>query len=90
MPFWFAMEPAGTSGAARWQVPANIALLSLPPYSPGLNPMENVRDYLRQNKLCALVWESDDEIPDACTAAWNRLIDDPARVKPIGARDWAV
>jgi transposase len=27
-------------------VPDNISLLSLPPYSPELNPMENVGDYL--------------------------------------------
>jgi hypothetical protein len=29
------------------QVPANISLLSLPPYSPEFNPMEEVWDYLR-------------------------------------------
>ena len=37
-------------------VPDNISLLSLPPYSPELNPMENVWDYPRQNKLCVQVW----------------------------------
>ncbi len=36
-------------------VPKNIVLLHLPPYSPELNPMENVWNYPRQNKLCALV-----------------------------------
>jgi hypothetical protein len=70
-------------------VPDNIVLLHLPPYSPELNPMENVWDYLRQNKLCALVWDSYDKIVDACTTAWNRLIDDPARINSIGARQWA-
>ncbi len=47
---------------ARWhqagvrvRVPNNITLLALPPYSPELNPMENVWQYLRGNKLCALV-----------------------------------
>jgi hypothetical protein len=48
------------------EIPANITLLSLPPYSPELNPMENVWDYLRQNKLCALVWDSYEEIVQAC------------------------
>jgi len=30
--------------------------LVLPPFSPELNPMENVWDYPRQNKLCVQVW----------------------------------
>jgi hypothetical protein len=70
-------------------VPANIVLLHLPPYSPELNPMENVWNYLRQNKLSALVWNTYDEILDACQAAWNWLIANPARITSIGARPWA-
>ena len=70
-------------------VPDNIVLLHLPPYSPELNPMENVWDYLRQNKLCALVWDSYDAIVEACTNAWNWLIADPARITSIGSREWA-
>ena len=69
-------------------VPGNIVLLHLPPYSPELNPMENVWDYLRQNKLSALVWNSYDEILDACETAWNWLIADPARITSIGTRPW--
>ena len=49
-------------------VPDNITLLSLPSYSPELNPMENVWDYLRQNKLCALACAYD-HILDACQGA---------------------
>ena len=52
-------------------VPDNIVLLHLPPCSPELNPMENVWDYLRQNKLCALVWHSYDDIVGACRTAWT-------------------
>ena len=70
-------------------VPDNISLLSLPPYSPELNPMENVWDYLRQNKLCAQVWDTYDDILEACKNAWNWLIADPDRIHSIGARDWA-
>lgn len=70
-------------------VPDNISLLSLPPYSPELNPMENVWDYLRQNRLCAQVWDTYDDILEACKNAWNWLIDDPDRIRSIGARDWA-
>ena len=35
----------------RLIVPENITLLTLPPYSPGLNPVENVWQYLRSNWL---------------------------------------
>ena len=72
------------------EVPENITLLTLPPYSPELNPMENVWDYLRQNRLCAIVWETYDEIIDACKTAWNWLIADSDRIRSIGTRDWAV
>jgi transposase len=70
-------------------VPDNISLLSLPPYSPELNPMENVWDYLRQNKLCAQVWNTYDDILEACKIAWNWLIADPDRIRSIGGREWA-
>ena len=36
----------------KLSAPENVVLLPLPPYSPELNPMENIWDYLRQNKLC--------------------------------------
>jgi hypothetical protein len=73
----------------RLVVADNITLLSLPPYSPELNPMENAWDYLRQNKLCALVWNTYDQILDACQSAWRFLINDPDRIQSIGLRKWA-
>ena len=70
-------------------VPDNIALLRLPPYRPELNPMENVWDYLRQNKLCAQLWDSYDEIVKACKIASNWLMADPEHITSIGTRNWA-
>ena len=75
-----------TGGKLR--VPDNITLLPLPPYSPELNPMENVWEYLRGNKLCALVWDSYEAIVEACKNAWAFLINDPERIRSIGAREW--
>ena len=73
----------------KLRVPDNIPLLSLPPYSPELNPMENVWDYLRQNKLCAQVWDTYEDIVDACDTAWRFLTNDPDRIRTIGRRNWA-
>jgi transposase len=73
----------------RLRVPANITLLPLPPYSPELNPMENIRDYLRGNKLSRRVWESYEAIVTACKQAWLFLISDVERINSIAHRTWA-
>ncbi len=43
------LDGAGWHGAANLAIPDNLTLLPLPPYSPELNPVENVWQYLRQN-----------------------------------------
>jgi transposase len=73
----------------KLEVPDNIVMITLPPYAPELNPMENVWAYLRANKLCALVWDSYDAIVQACKEAWIFLVNDPDRIRSIGTRAWA-
>jgi hypothetical protein len=73
----------------RLRVPDDITLLPLPPYAPELNPMENVWDYLRGNKLSSLLWDSDEAIVHACKDAWNFLVSDPERIVSIATRHWA-
>ena len=70
-------------------VPDNITLLPLPPYAPELNPVENVWQYLRQNALSHLVWESYEAVVDACCDAWNDLVTTPQRIRSIASREWA-
>lgn len=73
----------------RLTVPSNISLLRLPPYSPELNPIENVWEYLRANKLSMLVWDAYDAVVQACCDAWNWLMADPFRILSITTRHWA-
>lgn len=73
----------------RLKVPPNISLLHLPPYSPELNPVENVWQYLRQNQLSNRVFDSYDAIVDACCDAWNALVNEPGRIQTIAMRTWA-
>jgi len=72
----------------RLQVPDNISLLHLPPYSPELNPVENVWDYLRDNKLSNSVFDTYDTIVDRCCIAWNWLMDQPDRIRSVAAAPW--
>ena len=76
-----------TGGKLR--VPRNITLLHLPPYSPELNPVENVWAYLRGNKLSNRVFDSYEAIVDACGNAWLWLTRQPERITSIGTREWA-
>ena len=82
-------DGAGWHRCGGLAVPDNVTLLSLPPYCPELNPMENVWDYLRGNKLSHLVWDGYDAIVGACVEAWRFLVGDPDRIRSIATRDWA-
>ena len=70
-------------------VPENISLLHLPPYCPELNPVENIWQYLRQNYLSHLVFDTYTEIVDACCEAWNALAHSPGTIRSIASRSWA-
>ena len=72
----------------RLQVPGNLSLLRLPPYSPELNPVENIWQYLRQNQLSNRVFETYDAVVDACCDAWNALMQAPKRIRSIATRPW--
>ena len=70
-------------------MPDNISLVLLPPYSPELNPVENVWQYLRANWLAISVFDDYHAIVDACCTAWNRFADRPDIVSSITSRQWA-
>lgn len=72
----------------RLRVPGNISLLPLPPYSPELNPVENIWQFLRQNYLANRVFETYDAIVDACCDAWNALRNAPGQIQTITSRKW--
>lgn len=44
--------------------------------------------YLRGNKLSSGVWDSCEEIVDACAEAWNWLMADLDRIRSMGTREW--
>jgi len=68
-------------------VPDNITLLPLPPYAPELNPVENIWQYLRGNKLAITLFDDYDDIVDKCCDAWNFFAQDRAAVASITTRN---
>ena len=83
------LDGAGWHAAGHLSVPDNLTLLPLPPYSPELNPVENVWEYLRQNQLSLRVWTGYDAIVETCCQAWNWLVAAPGRLASITRREWA-
>src|SRR4051794_23295917 len=83
------LDGAGWHAAGGLAVPGNLTLLPLPRYSPELNPVENVWEYLRQNKLSHRVWPDYEAIVATCCEAWNWLVAAPDRLASITRREWA-
>ena len=73
----------------RLPVPDNISLLPLPSYSPELNPVENVWEFLRSNFLSHRVWDTYEAILEASRNAWNNLMQMPERIGSLTRRSWA-
>ena len=84
------IDRAGWHTSNDLKVPENITLIPLPPYSPELNPVENIWQYLKDNFLKHCVFEDYEDIVDACVHAWNKLIAAPDKINSIASRQWGI
>lgn len=82
------MDGAGWHQASLVEGIRNVSILKLPPYSPELNPIEQVWSWLRQHHLANRCFSGYDDIVDACSMAWNDFISDVKRVTKMCSRDW--
>ena len=76
----------GRHAPAALAVAANITLLPLPPGCPGLNPVGNVWQFLRDKWLSNTIFTSCDDTVENCRRAWNNLIWHPQRITSVGLR----
>ena len=82
------LDQAGWHTANDLDLPDNISLLFLPPYSPELNPIENLFQFLQHNFLNARVYDTYEDIVDACCWAWNSLIKINRQLKSMTTKAW--
>ena len=69
-------------------IPKNISLLPLPPYSPELNACEQVWQYLREHYLSNRSFNGYDDIENAVGKAWNKFVSLPERITKLCSRSW--
>ena len=82
------IDNAGWHVTDKIQVPTNLTLVNLPPYSPELNAIERVWQYLRDRYLSGRLFTDDAAILDACCDAWNRLLAETGRIRSLADRAW--
>lgn len=68
------MDGAGWHKSANLEIPANIEIIYLPPYSPELNPIERLWLYIKQDIIKNKIYASIVELEDAvCEFILKRL-----------------
>lgn len=77
------MDRAGWHTSSALEVPEEITILLLPPYSPELNPVENLWHWMRSHHLSNRAYEDYDDLMRSGTEAWRRLT--PALLKSVCA-----
>lgn len=80
------MDQAGWHKAKAVKMPDNVTGLLLPPYSPELNPTENLWHYLRSHYLANRTYEDYDHLLDAGSAAYRSLT--PAVIRSVCRCDY--
>jgi transposase len=80
------LDGAGWHGAKDLEVPSNITLLPLPPYSPKLNPVERLWAYLRSHYLSNRVYKDYNHLLAASGDAWRQLT--PEQLCSICRTEW--
>ena len=83
------LDQAGWHTTPKLVVPDNITLMELPPRAPELNPTENIWQFMRDNWLSNHVFTNYNDIVAHCCESWNKLVDQPCRIRSIGMRKWA-
>jgi hypothetical protein len=83
------IDNAGWHIANELRVPPSITLVHLPPYSPELNAIEKVWQYLRDRYLSGRLFSGTRAIVDACCTAWNSLIAEIGRIRSLTDFEWA-
>ena len=67
-------DGAGFHRSKQLRVPENISLVQLPPYSPELNPIENLWHYLKSHYWSNRAYADYDALEDAAITAWHTAV----------------
>ena len=76
-------DQAGFHTSKKLKIPEDMTILPLPPYSPELNPVENLWHYLRSHYLANRTYADYDALRIAAVNAWREAVLDKEIVKSV-------
>jgi len=82
------MDQAGWHKAKALRIPENIELAFLPPYSPDLNPQEQIWDELREKFFGNKLFKTLQAVVDTAVKGLLFLEQNPNLIKNLTARKW--
>ncbi|MFH1546685.1 MAG: transposase, partial [Patescibacteria group bacterium] len=82
------MDGAPCHRSRKLRIPDNIEILKLPPYSPQLNPVENLWDEMREKFFANCVFRDMDAVEQQMIIALLSLESSPEKVRSIAGWQW--
>jgi len=74
----------------KLKVPSNISLVFLPPYSPELNPIEQLWRQLKHTWLANRCFKDYNDVLDSAAQAWREFVQIPGAIKKLCSRSWTI
>ena len=84
------LDQAGWHKAKDLDIPPNIRLVSLPPYSPKLNPAEHIWDELREKYFHNIAFDSIGAVEDQLVVGLKSLENDAELVQSTTGFNWII
>lgn len=76
-------DRAGWHSESCLDIPSNITLIKIPPYSPQLNPAEKVWQYLKDNFISNTLFDSYKDIIEKTSQVWQQLTQEKGRITSL-------
>lgn len=81
-------DGAASHTTAQLALPENLRIVNLPPYSPELNPTEQLWDLIRERWFSNIAHKSLDAVEDVLVHALRLLEGAPDTIRSLTSRDW--
>lgn len=82
------MDGAPCHRAGDLEIPENIHIRELPPYSPELNPAEHLWDAMREDRFKNVTFTNMEKVEQAMVTALRSLEGDTERIKSLTGFPW--